>query len=286
MKIDEDIILIAGPTASGKTRLAIELAQSNNALIINADSMQIYEELRIVTARPTEEEEAAAAHHLFGYISGTMPYSVAHWLDAAKAFLNRGQKLIFVGGTGMYFSSLLNGLSPMPEIDPDIRQKWRMEKDRPAEELHRLLDEAAARQILPTDRQRIIRALEVFESTGRSIVAFQSQKGESILPPNCAAKKLLVMPERALLRDRIDLRFDLMMEQGALDEVRNLVSLGYPNSVPVMKAIGVPHLARHLDGEVSMQEAVEQAKAASRQYAKRQSTWFRNTFDKQWEIVE
>jgi len=282
LKIKEDIILIAGPTASGKTRTAIEIAKANGALIINADSMQIYEELRIVSARPSAEEEVQAPHHMFGHVKGNSAYSVAHWLDDVKPYLNMAKKLVFVGGTGLYFNALLNGLSPMPEIKDDIRQKWRGIGDVPAEELHKQLDDQAANELRPSDRQRIIRALEVYESTGRSIVEWQKQKGETILPPQLSIKKFLLMPERSVLHERINLRFDLMIEEGALNEVQNLLSLNYPSNLPVMKAIGVPHLGRYLNGEISLQEAIEQAKAATRQYAKRQSTWFRNSFDEDW----
>lgn len=285
MKLDDDIVLIAGPTASGKTGLAIEIAQSNDAVILNADSMQVYEELRIVSARPSDEEMAKAPHELFGHVKGNQDYSVARWLKDVEPFLKQGRKLVLVGGTGLYFNALLEGLSPMPEIKPEIRNKWRKQDAVPAEKLHALLDREAARELRPSDRQRIIRALEVFDSTGKSIVEWQRQKGETILPKSSRVGKLLLMPERSTLHGRINLRFEQMVEHGAVAEVRNLLALGYPTNLPVMKAIGVPHLAGYLKGQDSLSEAMEKAKAATRQYAKRQSTWFRNSFGEGWKTL-
>ena len=286
MKRTEDIILIAGPTASGKTSVAIEIARANGAVIFNADSMQVYKELQIVSARPSEAEEAQAQHFLFGHVSGNQTYSVAHWLrDVApmfSKFRDQGRQIIFVGGTGLYFNALLDGLSPMPEINPDIREKWRSMDQASSSDLHRMLDPVAAEALRPSDRQRILRALEVFESTGRSIFDWQAEKGEPLIGSHLTVAKLLQMPPRVDIHDRINRRFDLMIEQGALDEVRALLELGYPESVPVMKAIGVPQLASHLRGEFSLDEAIERAKAATRQYAKRQSTWFNNSFDENW----
>ncbi|MEM7215068.1 MAG: tRNA (adenosine(37)-N6)-dimethylallyltransferase MiaA [Pseudomonadota bacterium] len=292
MKIEEDIILIAGPTASGKTGIAIEIAQANNAVIFNADSMQVYRDLRIITARPDPEEEAAASHHLFGYKDAADIFSVAQWLEDVEPLmlcvLAENRKIVFVGGTGLYFNALLNGLSPMPEVNPEVRKRWRNNQTH-TEVLHQELknkDPVAAGKLLSSDRQRIIRALEIFESTGKSIISWQEEKGVSIIPENIGLKHLLLMPERPLLHERINHRFDLMVEGGGIEEVQKLLRRNLDLSLPAMKAIGVPQISEYLEGEVSLEEAIEKAKAATRQYAKRQSTWFRNTFDDQWYILE
>ncbi|MGI9351851.1 MAG: tRNA (adenosine(37)-N6)-dimethylallyltransferase MiaA [Rhizobiaceae bacterium] len=290
MKIKEDIILIAGPTASGKTGLAIDLARANDGLIINADSMQVYADLRVLTARPSSEEEAFAPHLLFGHKDGATAYSVAHWIEDVRPFLERSKtekrKLVIVGGTGLYFNSLLQGLSPMPEIDPDVRTKWRNE-DQVTQRLHdRLgeLDPEAAAVLNPMDRQRVMRALEIFETTGKSILEWQEGEGAPVLPEGAEIKRILLMPERSVLHERINKRFDLMLDEGALQEVNALLERELDPALPVMKAIGVPQLAAYLRGELSLEDAAERAKAASRQYAKRQSTWFRNSFDENWKI--
>ncbi len=292
MKFDEDVLLIAGPTASGKTGLSIRSAQENGAAIINTDSMQVYRDLRVITARPSEEEEARAPHHFFGHVDAAVAYSVASWLEDVKAqmaalILQHG-KLIFVGGTGLYFNALTDGLSPVPSIDEKIRAKWRSTDHLSAPELHRSLNEldpVAAGQLRASDRQRIMRALEVFESTGRSIFDWQKEKGVPVLPPKASVKKLLLMPDRGVLHERIDMRFDTMVEEGALQEVEALLGRQLDPSLPAMKAIGVPHLGGYLRREEKLEEAIEKTKAASRQYAKRQSTWFRNSFGEGWEVI-
>jgi len=288
MEIKQKVILIAGPTASGKTSHAIRLAQANDAVIINTDSMQIYADLRIITARPDDEELASAPHHLFGFARGDQPYSVAHWLQDVepllKQFLEESHKVIFVGGTGLYFNALLEGFSPMPDIKDDIRQKWRAD-DLTADLLHEALSELdpiAAKELRPSDRQRMIRALEVFESTGRSILDWQKEKDEPLLK-GLDVCKILIMPERSLLHERINLRFDQMVKEGAVQEVDALLAKDLPPSASVMKAIGVPQFKAYLADEISLQEAIEKAKAATRQYAKRQCTWFNNSFDDEWE---
>ncbi len=285
MKIDADIVLIAGPTASGKTRLAIDIARANGALVLNADSMQVYRELRILSARPSPEEEARAPHHLFGHVGGDEAYSVARWVEDVKPYLETGRNLVIVGGTGLYFNTLLNGLSPIPETPGDVRRKWRDAGEVPTGELHRQLDPQAAAVLNPGDRQRIIRALEVHESTGRSIIEWQKTAGKPVLPSEANIARLLLMPDRKILHERINRRFELMVEEGAIDEVSSLLALNYPSGAPVMKAIGVPQLAGYLDRELSLEEALEKGKAATRQYAKRQSTWFRNSFGEGWKHV-
>ena len=293
MIFDEDVLLIAGPTASGKTGLSIRVARENDAVILNTDSMQVYSGLQVITARPSEEEVKQAPHFLFGHVDGGSAYSVAQWLEDLRACIDenklRRRKLIFVGGTGLYFNALLEGLSPVPPIDEAIRQKWRQAgRERSGAELHealRSLDPSMAKQLRESDRQRVVRALEVFESTGKSLLEWQQEKGNPFFGKDVSVRKLLIMPERALLHERINLRFDLMMEQGALEEVRDLLTRDLDPKLPVMKAIGVPHLGEYLTDQCSLEQAIEKAKAASRQYAKRQSTWFRNSFDEGWETI-
>lgn len=291
MKIDEDIVLIAGPTASGKTGLAIEVAKAGNGVIINADSMQVYDGLRIITARPSQDEEAQAPHFLFGYRDPSKPYSVAQWLEDVEplllGFLKEKRQMTFVGGTGLYFNALLEGLSPMPDIKPDVRAKWRELEVADTETLHKHLteiDPIAAQSLRPSDRQRILRALEVFESTGQSITKWQEAKGEPLIPASASVRKILRMPDRSQLHERINRRFEAMVKHGGLEEVAAFLNRNLDPSLPAMKAIGVPQLAAHLDGELTLDEAIERAKAATRQYAKRQSTWFRNSFSEGWEL--
>lgn len=286
MQIEEDIILIAGPTASGKTSCSIELALANDGVIVNTDSMQVYEELRIISARPSVEEEAQVPHYLFGHRSGSQHYSVAQWIEDVRPllqqFLGEGRKMFFVGGTGQYFNTMLEGISHIPDVDEAIRASIRAMEDVATQDMHQMLDEKAAQEIRPSDRQRIKRALEVFQSSGKSIVDWQAEKGVPLVPENVGVKKFLVMPARAEIHERINRRFDLMVEAGALEEVKALLERGYEKSLPVMKAIGVPQLAACLAGDMTLEEAIEKAKAATRQYAKRQTTWFNNSFDDEW----
>ena len=294
MKVDEDVVLIAGPTASGKTRLAIEIAIANDGVIVNADSMQVYADLRIITARPDEDEEAQAQHFLFGHVDAADLYSVARWLSDVNqlrqnAELN-GRKLIFVGGTGLYFNSLLGGLSPVPEIRPDVRDKWRLASaEVSAQDLYLQLQEKdpeIAKQLEISDRQRVVRALEVVESTGKSLLHWQAEKGTPVFNSDVTYKKILKVPDRAILHKRINRRFDQMIEEGAMAEVEQLLARNLDPSLPAMKAIGVPQLAAIVSGELGEHEAIEKAKAASRQYAKRQSTWFRNSFADDWQKID
>ena len=275
-------ILIAGPTASGKSSLALALAEQLGGTVINADSMQVYRELRILTARPTPEDEARAPHALYGFTSGAQAYSAGRYaVDAAKAVAesrSAGRVPIVVGGTGLYFKALLEGLSPVPATDPDVRAYWREQaRVRPAPELHALLaqrDPETAARLMPTDPQRIVRALEVLESTGRSLSDWQKQPGEAVLR-EAETVRLLVLPERATQGVRIDTRFDAMIAGGVVEEVRALVALGYSPELPLMRAHGVPALVAHLAGLLTLDEAAAAAKADTRHYAKRQLTWLR-----------
>ncbi len=276
-------LLIAGPTASGKSALAIHLAKKLDGVVINADSMQVYQPLRVLTARPTEEEEAEVAHALFGHVGAGQPYSVAHWLadatQAIAAIQAQGRLPIVTGGTGMYFRALTEGLSDIPAVPDAIRVRLRaLEAEIGVEALHArlmLCDPETASSLNPTDPQRVIRAMEVFEATGRSIRSFQGPRHGAVIDP-ARALSVFLEPDREVLRARIDARFDGMMQQGALQEVEALARLDLDPALPVMRAHGVPGLIAALRGEWSMAQAIEKGKADTRRYAKRQHTWFRH----------
>jgi tRNA dimethylallyltransferase len=285
-------ILIAGPTASGKSGLALRLAEQLGGTVINGDSMQVYHELRILTARPTREDEARAPHALYGFVNGAEAYSAGRYaVDAARAIAEAhlsGRLPIVVGGTGLYFKVLLEGLSPVPSIDPDVRAFWRGQAAaRPAPELHAILrarDAEMARRLMPTDRQRIVRALEVLESTGRSLADWQGQPGKPVLAEH-ETVRLLAVPDRTMQAAVIGARFDAMLAAGALEEVRSLLTLGLSSELPVMRALGVAPLAAHLAGTTSLEAAVAAAKTETRQYAKRQLTWLRGNM-KSWKSLD
>jgi tRNA dimethylallyltransferase len=276
----ERAILIAGPTASGKSRLALQLAERLGGVIINADSMQVYRELAILTARPTSEDLARVPHALYGFVTGADAYSAGRYMaDAAGAIAaarQAGQRPIIVGGTGLYFKVLLEGLSPVPAVDADVRAYWRAQAAlRPPAELHAVLlgrDPAMAARLAPTDPQRIVRALEVLESSGRSLADWQRQPGRPVLEEG-ECVRLLAVPDRGRQGPAIDGRFEAMLAAGALEEVRALMALGLSEELPIMRALGVAPLARHLSGQASLEEAVTAAKSDTRHYAKRQRTW-------------
>lgn len=286
----KNTILIAGPTASGKSGLALRIARQCGGVIVNADSMQVYDVLRVLTARPSVEEEQAAAHMLFGHVPPSVLYSSGSWLADVKVIMKTpelaGRPLVFAGGTGLYFRALLGGLSQMPEIPADIRAHWRAQlAEKGPVALHdalQLRDEEAFLRLKPQDGQRIVRALEVFEASGRPISFWQRQKG-SALADEASARKICLDPPRQELRARIDARFRLMAARGAVEEVRALRKLGLDQALPAMKAIGVEELGRFLDGKASLDDAVELACASTRQYAKRQSTWMRHQLGPGWE---
>ncbi|MFT4180840.1 MAG: tRNA (adenosine(37)-N6)-dimethylallyltransferase MiaA [Rhizobium sp.] len=285
-----DAILITGPTASGKSALAVELARSHNGVVINADSMQVYDTLRVLTARPDEADMDGIPHHLYGHVPADRAYSTGVWLREAAALLQRlrgeGRMPVFVGGTGLYFKALTGGLSDMPEIPPEIRNRLRERLlAEGAEALHRELagrDPGMAESLKPQDGHRIVRALEVIEATGQSIATLQGRTGPVIIDP-ARARKIVVLPDRAVLHQRINGRFEKMLAMGAEEEVRALLALDLPPEKPVMKAIGVSQIAAMLRGEMSRAEVIETGAAATRQYAKRQMTWFRNQMDESWE---
>jgi tRNA dimethylallyltransferase len=278
-----DTILIAGPTASGKSALALALAERRGGTIINADSMQVYRDLRIITARPTAAEEERAPHQLYGHVDAAENFSVGRWCrDAAAALAaakDEGRAAILVGGTGLYFSALTRGLAAVPPIPATIRAEVRARLARDgAPALHVELsrrDPAAAARLMPGDRTRVTRALEVVLATGRPLKAWQEDEAPAILDVSRAAKIFLMLDRETLLR-RIDARFDGMIAAGVLEEVRALAARHLDPELPAMKAHGVPWLIRHLKGEITLEAAVEQAKRDTRQYTKRQATWFRN----------
>ncbi|MFZ0459288.1 MAG: tRNA (adenosine(37)-N6)-dimethylallyltransferase MiaA [Rhodoplanes sp.] len=276
-------ILIAGPTASGKSTLALAVAEETGGIVINADAMQVYRDLRIITARPTPEEEARAPHWLYGHVDAAVNYSVGRYLRDAAAALAEARRLgrapIFVGGTGLYFKALTQGLSAVPPIPPDIRDAVRakLAAQGPAG-LHAELaqrDPEGAARISPRDRVRIARALEVLEATGRPLADWQRDGMRPLLASEQVVK-LFLAPDRAALYARIDARFERMLAAGALDEVRALAQRSLDPLLPAMKVHGVPWLIRHLRGEISLAEAADKAKQDTRHYAKRQFTWFRH----------
>lgn len=284
-------ILIAGPTASGKSAWAIRLAERHNGVIVNADSMQVYRDLSILTARPGRADVEAAPHALYGYVAGSEPYSVGRWIADAEAAIrqcwDRGRLPIVVGGTGLYFKALLEGLSPIPQIPPNIREHWRGEARRlgPAG-LHAVLsahDPHTAARLLPTDPQRLTRALEVLEATGRPLSDWQREPGRPVLRET-EVFRCVVSLSREVLVDRAAARFDAMMAAGALDEVRDLLANGYSSELPVMRALGVAPLAAHIRGEMQLEGAVARAKLDTRQYVKRQLTWLKRNM-MSWECI-
>ncbi|MBR0960357.1 tRNA (adenosine(37)-N6)-dimethylallyltransferase MiaA [Bradyrhizobium japonicum] len=276
-------VLIAGPTASGKSALALELALATNGVVINADSMQVYRDLRIITARPTAADEALVPHRLYGHVDAAVNFSAGAWVsDAAKALdeaRTQGRLPIFIGGTGLYFKALTAGLSVVPPIPAEVRDDVRARLERNGvEALHAELarrDPRAAERLNLRDRTRIARALEVIEATGRSLLDWH-REGQPPLLPKDSFRAVFLAPERDELYARIDARFDAMLGAGALREVERLAARYLDPLLPAMKAHGVPALIRHLRGEFSLEEAASIGCADTRHYAKRQFTWFRH----------
>lgn len=291
---DNKAVLIAGPTASGKSALALELAEKNGGVVINTDSMQVYRDLRVLTARPTREEEARVPHRLYGHVDASVNYSAGLYVaDAAKVLdeaRGAGRRPIFVGGTGLYFKALTRGLSQVPPVPEQIRDAVRARLDRDGvKALHAELarrDPEAAERLKPRDRTRIARALEVIEATGRPLADWHDQAQPPLLREG-EYQALFLAPERDALYARIDARFDIMLKAGAIAEVEALAARGLDPLLPAMKAHGVPALIRYLKGELTLEEAAAIGKADTRHYAKRQFTWFRHQLPEfQWMTPE
>ncbi len=276
-------VLIAGATGSGKSALALSAAQEFGGVVINADSMQVYAELRVLTARPTVENEALAPHQLYGHVNAGEAYSTGRWLAEVEreigAAREAGKLPVIVGGTGLYFKALLEGLSPVPDIPDDVRAHWRDEAARVgAQGIFRHLQErdpVMAERLKPGDTQRITRALEVIDATGQSLAYWQSQSGTPLLD-EAACVKIVATLDREALYGRLDQRFLAMLEAGALDEAAQLMALGLDESLPAMRAIGVRPFIRHLRGHCTLDVATVEGQMETRRYAKRQLTWARS----------
>ncbi|MGV0818004.1 tRNA (adenosine(37)-N6)-dimethylallyltransferase MiaA [Martelella sp. AMO21009] len=286
-------VLITGPTASGKSAYAIARAEAAGGVVINADSMQVYDTLRVLTARPSAEDMQGIPHHLYGHVPAGGDYSTGAWLRDMEVLLGRledeGRVPVIVGGTGLYFKALTEGLAAMPEVPAEIRARWRQAlAEQGAVALHAQLaerDPAMAARLQPSDGQRIVRALEVFEASGRSIADFQAENPPPLIDA-ARADKIVVLPERPVLHDRINRRFETMLEAGAVEEVEALLALSLDPAAPVMRAIGVKEIAAMLSGYMTRAEVIEKASAATRQYAKRQMTWFRNQMGSEWKRLD
>ena len=286
MMVLPKVALITGPTASGKSALALALTEARGGVIINADSAQVYRDLRIVSARPSEDEEARAPHRLFGHVDGADGgYSAARWASEARGEIDAahaaGTLPILVGGTGLYLRTLLDGIAPVPEIDPAIRAEVRA---LPVAEAHAqlaTLDPVMAATLNPADTTRVARALEVVRSTGRSIGEWRAAKHGGI-GDRIDLAALILLPDRAWLNARIDARFAAMVRDGAGEVAALLARADVPADAPVRRAIGVPEIAAMLAGEIDAATAAAAGATATRQYAKRQYTWFRNQPPESW----
>jgi tRNA dimethylallyltransferase len=275
------VIVIAGPTASGKSALALDLAERLGGCVINADSMQVYSELHMLSARPSAHDISLVPHRLYGILSGHDICSAERWARMAAAEITdaiaHGLLPIVVGGTGLYLRALMEGLSPMPDIPEPVRTQARaLLAEVGNERFHALLaekDPEVAASLKVGDSQRLARAYEVITASGKSIRHWQSVPPEKVISARFFT--LVLKPERQALYDAINRRFDVMIEYGALQEVRDLLATQAPADAPVMKALGVPELAAYLHGECSLPDAVDRAKQGTRNYAKRQMTWFR-----------
>ncbi|MDQ0463632.1 tRNA dimethylallyltransferase [Caulobacter ginsengisoli] len=276
------IWLIAGPTASGKSALALRLARETGGEIVNADALQLYADLRVLSARPAPDEEAQAPHHLFGVADGADGWSVGRWLRAATGVLDdiaaRGRTAIVVGGTGLYFKALTEGLAEIPPVPVEARAEAAGVFDTLGEAATRArlaaADPVSEARIAPGDRTRLIRALEVWLATGRALTAWHADTRPALTPDSWRA--VAIEPDRAALYGRCDARLGAMLEAGALDEVARLAGRGLASDLPVMKAVGVRELAAHLRGELTLEAALTAARQETRRYAKRQLTWIRN----------
>jgi tRNA dimethylallyltransferase len=279
---DPKITLIAGPTASGKSRLAMDMAASTGAVILNADSQQLYADLRVLSARPSQADEAEAEHRLYGVADAAEAWSVGRWtrevLPVLAELVDAGRPALLVGGTGLYFTALTKGLADIPEVPDQVRDAVAAAFDDEGEPLFRrrlaALDPAAAARIEQGDRQRLTRAMAVAEHTGRALSDWTADTTPLLAPGSWTG--LVVEPDRERLYANCDLRVGLMVEQGAVEEVRALMARDLSPDLPAMKAVGVREFAAHLAGETTLDQAIDATRQATRNYAKRQLTWFRN----------
>jgi tRNA dimethylallyltransferase len=288
--VRKSAVLIAGPTASGKSALALRRARESGGVIVNADALQVYDGLRVVTARPGPHEVAQAPHRLYGVVAPDKRFSTGDWARAAAGLIaeSDGAPLIFAGGTGLYFEALTNGFADVPEVPAAAvawaeAEVWGLDRERRG----RLIaerDPVVAARLKAPDPQRVIRALAVLKATGRSLATFQDAKQRGLLE-GYELEKLVLNPDRDVLRERIARRFAAMLDAGAVEEVEALLARGLDPSLPIMKAIGVREIGDWLAGRVTREAMVEQAVIATRQYAKRQRTWFRGRMG-EWEWVE
>ncbi len=281
--------LIVGPTASGKSALALELAKKQPSVIINADSAQVYADLQVLSARPDEQEMGGVDHRLYGYIDGAETCSAAHWANDAKTEIAAAHDHdilpILVGGTGLYVRTLLNGIAPIPEIDSAVREKVRQMDIADAYAALQEEDSASAQRLNARDSSRIMRALEVVRSSGKTMGHWHAHMAGGIAD-EINLHPLVLLPPREWLYERCDRRFQNMLDNGAKEEVTALLKRDLSDDCPVMRAIGVPEISAWLDGEINLEEAKTRAMAATRQYAKRQYTWFRNQCPDDWPRFE
>lgn len=279
------VALIAGPTASGKSALATRLAQRTGGIVINADASQVYADIPILSARPTAQEMGDVPHRLFGHIDGAEACSAARWAAEARAEIDAAHEVgklpVLVGGTGLYIRTLLDGIAPVPDIDPAIREAVRAMPVTAAYEALGREDPEAAARLAPADTTRVARALEVVRSTGRPIKSWQAEKIGGI-GHRISVAPMILLPPREWLIERCDRRFDLMIEGGAIEEVATLLTRNLNPDLPVMRAIGVPEIAQYLKSDTDMDSFAKKGKLATRQYAKRQYTWFSNQPPPEW----
>jgi tRNA dimethylallyltransferase len=279
------VVVIAGPTASGKSALALALAQQIGGVIVNADSAQVYRDLRVLSAAPTSEEQRAAEHRLYGVKDGALPCSAAEWAEMARREIadlhSDGRTPILVGGTGLYLRTLIDGIAPVPGIDPEVRTRVRNASVEENRAKLVTLDAEAAARLNAADSVRINRALEVIQSSGRTLAEWQQQR-EGGIGDQVELRSLILLPPRKWLYARCDERFARMIDEGAVSEVEALLARTLNPNVPVMRAIGVPELSGYLREEISLDEAMVAGQQATRRYAKRQYTWFAHQPPADW----
>lgn len=291
--VEPNIIVLAGPTASGKSALALEIAEKTGAVIINADAMQVYRELRILTARPSPQDEARAAHKLYGFLPVHDACSAGKWQRWAKMeidwALSQGKPALVVGGTGLYLKALMEGIAEIPDVSPAIRAQAASDREAMgAQAFHERLchvDPVLGAKLKPSDSQRCLRAYEVWLETAKSLSWWQEQGASPVYPAD-KFSVFSVLIERDELYRRCDARFLAMLEQGVLDEVKALIEMNLSPDLPAMRAVGVPELAAYLRGEMRLEQSVASAQQATRNYAKRQLTWIRHQLAQAQKMVD